>query len=205
MWYLGALVAAVILNFLLPRLIPGNPVDVIVSQLGRGGLSSDAQQRIYADFTREFGLDKPMWQQFITYVVAIFHGDLGKSFANHPTPVNSLIGQALPPAPAASAGLRQPDEPGTPEGPRPARRPCWRGAGRPRPQPRLWRASSPQRAAPEGMRLRARSTRVDPASGAGHTAAGCSSPSRGTGFGVWLPRQPASGSAAPPAASAVVR
>lgn len=95
-WYLGALVVAVILNFLLPRLIPGSPVDVIVSQLGQGGLSSEAQQRIYEDFTRQFGLDKPMWQQFITYVTAIFHGDLGKSFAFYPTPVNSLIGQSLP-------------------------------------------------------------------------------------------------------------
>src|SRR5450759_2054561 len=73
-WYLGALVAAVILNFLLPRLIPGNPVDVIVSQLGRAGPSSEAQQRIYEDYTRQFGLDKPMFQQFIAYVVAIFHG-----------------------------------------------------------------------------------------------------------------------------------
>ncbi len=96
LWYLGALVAAVLLNFLLPRLIPGNPVDVIVSQLGQGGLSSEAQQRIYEDFTREFGLDKPMWQQFVTYVGNIFQGDLGKSFAFYPTPVKSLIGQALP-------------------------------------------------------------------------------------------------------------
>ena len=38
-WYLGALVVAVVLNFLLPRLIPGNPVDVIVSKMGQGGLS----------------------------------------------------------------------------------------------------------------------------------------------------------------------
>ena len=96
LWYLGALVVAVLLNFLLPRLIPGNPVDIIVSQLGRGGLSSEAQQRIYEDFTREFGLDKPMWQQFVTYVGNILHGDLGKSFAFYPTPVKSLIGQALP-------------------------------------------------------------------------------------------------------------
>jgi peptide/nickel transport system permease protein len=96
LWYLGALVVAVLLNFLLPRLIPGNPVDVIVSQLGQGGLSSEAQQRIYQDFTREFGLDKPMWQQFVTYVGNILHGDLGKSFAFYPTPVKSLIGQALP-------------------------------------------------------------------------------------------------------------
>jgi peptide/nickel transport system permease protein len=96
LWYLGALVVAVLLNFLLPRLIPGNPVDVIVSQLGQGGLSSEAQQRIYEDFTREFGLDKPMWQQFVQYVTNILHGDLGKSFAFYPTPVKSLIGQALP-------------------------------------------------------------------------------------------------------------
>ena len=96
LWYLGALVVAVLLNFLLPRLIPGNPVDVIVSQLGQGGLSSESQQRIYEDFTREFGLDKPMWQQFVTYVGNILHGDLGKSFAFYPTPVKSLIGQALP-------------------------------------------------------------------------------------------------------------
>jgi peptide/nickel transport system permease protein len=96
LWYLGALVVAVLLNFLLPRLIPGNPVDIIVSQLGRGGLSSESQQRIYEDFTREFGLNKPMWQQFVTYVGNILHGDLGKSFAFYPTPVKSLIGQALP-------------------------------------------------------------------------------------------------------------
>jgi len=96
LWYLGALVVAVLLNFLLPRLIPGNPVDIIVSQLGRGGLSSEAQQRIYEDFTREFGLDRPMWQQFVQYVTNILHGDLGKSFAFYPTPVKSLIGQALP-------------------------------------------------------------------------------------------------------------
>jgi peptide/nickel transport system permease protein len=96
LWYLGALVVAVLLNFLLPRLIPGNPVDVIVSQLGQGGLSSEAQQRIYEDFTREFGLDKPVWQQFVQYVTNILHGDLGKSFAFYPTPVKSLIGQALP-------------------------------------------------------------------------------------------------------------
>lgn len=96
LWYLGALVVAVLLNFLLPRLIPGNPVDIIVSQLGRGGLSSEAQQRIYEDFTREFGLEKPMWQQFVQYVTNILHGDLGKSFAFYPTPVKSLIGQALP-------------------------------------------------------------------------------------------------------------
>ena len=95
-WYLGALVVAVVLNFLLPRLIPGNPVDVIVSGLGQGGLSSEAQRQIYEQFMKEFGLDQPMWNQFVTYITSIFQGNLGKSFAFYPTPVTDLIAQSLP-------------------------------------------------------------------------------------------------------------
>ncbi len=34
LWYAGALVAALVLNFILPRLVPGNPVDTIVSSTG---------------------------------------------------------------------------------------------------------------------------------------------------------------------------
>lgn len=95
-WYLGALLVAVVLNFLLPRLIPGNPVDVIVSSLGQGGASSEAQQRVYEQFMKEFGLDQPLWNQFVTYLTSILHGNLGKSFAFYPTPVSELIAQSLP-------------------------------------------------------------------------------------------------------------
>jgi peptide/nickel transport system permease protein len=95
-WYLGALLVAVVLNFLLPRLIPGNPVDVIVSQLGRGGLSSEAQAAIYQQFMQQFGLDKPLWDQFWIYVTHAFQGNLGLSFSYYPTPVSDLIGQSLP-------------------------------------------------------------------------------------------------------------
>lgn len=96
-WYLVALVAAVGLNFLLPRLVPGNPVDVIVSNLTRGGtITGEQQQQIYETYVAEFGLDKPLWEQFLTYVGKVFTGDLGTSFANYPASVNDLIGQALP-------------------------------------------------------------------------------------------------------------
>lgn len=96
-WYVGALVVAVILNFLLPRLIPGNPVDVIVSSLGRGGsLTGEQQAQIYQAYMSEFGLDQPMWQQFLTYVGNVLHGNLGESFSYYPTPVGNLIGQSLP-------------------------------------------------------------------------------------------------------------
>jgi peptide/nickel transport system permease protein len=95
-WYLGALVVAVLLNFLLPRLIPGNPVDAIVATLGRGGAEGDQLRKVYEHYTQAFGLDKPLWDQFILYLKNLLHGDLGISFFLYPRPVSSLIGEALP-------------------------------------------------------------------------------------------------------------
>lgn len=97
LWYLGALLVALFLNFFLPRLIPGNPVDSIISQMTRGGSASGEQlQAIHENYMREFGLDKPVWQQFLTYLANLARGDLGTSFAQYPASVNTLIGSALP-------------------------------------------------------------------------------------------------------------
>jgi len=96
-WYVIALFVALLLNFLHPRLIPGNPVDTIVSQMARGGGASGEQMKaIYAHYMQQFGLDKPMWEQFLIYLGHVFRGDLGFSFALWPASVRSLIGQALP-------------------------------------------------------------------------------------------------------------
>ena len=95
-WYLGALVVAVLLNFLLPRLIPGNPIDAIVARLGRGGAEGEQLRRVYDAYLTAFGLDRPLWDQFILYLQNIAKGDLGISFALYPKPVTELIGEALP-------------------------------------------------------------------------------------------------------------
>jgi peptide/nickel transport system permease protein len=94
-WYLLVLIVAVIANWYLPRLIPGNPVDVIISQLGTGATGEQAKH-IYEVYIHEFGLDKPLWQQFLIYVGDLLHGDLGTSFAYPGTPVWTLIAQSLP-------------------------------------------------------------------------------------------------------------
>ncbi|MBO0810921.1 MAG: ABC transporter permease [Microlunatus sp.] len=97
LWYVLALFVALLLNFLLPRLIPGNPVDAIVSQMARGGGASGEQmQAIHRHYMALFGLDKPMWEQFLIYINNLAHGNLGTSFANPSATVRSLIGQALP-------------------------------------------------------------------------------------------------------------
>jgi peptide/nickel transport system permease protein len=97
LWYVAVLVVALLVNFLLPRLIPGNPVDAIIANMTRGGgTSGEAARATYETYMREFGLDKPLWQQFLTYVGNVFRGDLGTSFAQYPASVNGLVGQALP-------------------------------------------------------------------------------------------------------------
>src|SRR3712207_786746 len=96
-WTLIVFFVALVLNFLLPRLIPGNPVDAIVGQLAAGGGTGGEQlQQVHEHFMAEFGLDKPLWQQFIVYVGHVLTGDFGTSFGQYPASVNSLIANALP-------------------------------------------------------------------------------------------------------------
>jgi peptide/nickel transport system permease protein len=95
-WYLAALVVAIILNFVLPRLVPGNPVDAIVAKLSQGGAQSEQLERIHAHYIKEFGLDQSFISQFWTYLTNLFHGDLGTSFALYPAKVRGLIADALP-------------------------------------------------------------------------------------------------------------
>src|SRR5690606_17163803 len=93
----AAFVIALVLNFLLPRLIPGNPVDLIVGQMASGGgVSGEALERIYATYISEFGLDQPLGVQFLTYLSRLAQGDLGASFGRSPSRVQDLIAEALP-------------------------------------------------------------------------------------------------------------
>ena len=96
-WTLVVLFVALLLNFLLPRLIPGNPVDAIVGQIAAGGGTGGEQLRqIHEHFMQEFGLDRPLWEQFLVYLGNVLSGDFGTSFGQYPAPVNRLIAQALP-------------------------------------------------------------------------------------------------------------
>jgi peptide/nickel transport system permease protein len=96
LWTLLTLAIAVVLNWYLPRLIPGNPVDVLVAQAGAGGMSGEQQRIIRAAYVHQFGLDHPIWQQFVIYVGNLFHGNFGQSFSLYPAAVGPVIREALP-------------------------------------------------------------------------------------------------------------
>jgi peptide/nickel transport system permease protein len=97
LWFLAAFALALVLNFILIRLIPGNPVDSLVARISSGGsVSGEQMNKIYEYYIQEFGLNKPMWEQFLVYLGNLTQGNLGVSFRQYPAPVSTLIMQALP-------------------------------------------------------------------------------------------------------------
>lgn len=95
-WYLFAFFLAMSLNFLLPRLIPGNPAASIVAQMAQSGATSESVQKMYRTFITEFGLDEPMHVQYFKYAGQVLRGNLGTSFMMYPKPVSELIWKAVP-------------------------------------------------------------------------------------------------------------
>lgn len=91
LWFVVTLVAAFILNFILPRLMPGDPVAAIVSRLAQGMSNSTGVQAIYEQYTELFGTNKPMIEQFFIYMKNVVRGDFGFSFSQYPRPVSEVI------------------------------------------------------------------------------------------------------------------
>jgi peptide/nickel transport system permease protein len=94
-WFLVTFVFAFILNFTLPRLMPGDPVAAIVSHLAQGMTNTTGVQAIYKQYQELFGTNKPMLVQFFLYVKNAVHGDFGFSFSQYPRTVASVIGSAI--------------------------------------------------------------------------------------------------------------
>ncbi|MCA9962673.1 MAG: ABC transporter permease [Anaerolineales bacterium] len=94
-WFFVTLVAAFILNFILPRLMPGDPVAAIVSRLAQGMSNTTGVQAIYEQYAEQFGTNKPMLEQFFLYMKNIFRGDFGFSFSQYPRTVADVIKSSI--------------------------------------------------------------------------------------------------------------
>jgi peptide/nickel transport system permease protein len=91
MWFVITFVAAFILNFILPRLMPGDPVAGIVAHLAQGQSNVAGVQAIYQQYTELFHTNEPILTQFFYYVSNVFHGDFGFSFSQYPRSVVSVV------------------------------------------------------------------------------------------------------------------
>ena len=65
-------IAVTLLSFLLIRLVPGDPIEV------RAGERGIAPERL-AEMRHAYGLDQPLWKQFVDYERQVVSGDLGTS------------------------------------------------------------------------------------------------------------------------------
>jgi peptide/nickel transport system permease protein len=90
-WFLITLVCAFILNFFLPRLMPGDPVAAIVARLAQGMSNATGVQAIYQQYADTFGTNKPMLEQFVIYIKNVVQGNFGASFSQYPRSVADII------------------------------------------------------------------------------------------------------------------
>ncbi|MEA3377163.1 MAG: ABC transporter permease [Chloroflexota bacterium] len=84
---------AVTLDWMIPRFMPGDPV---ANMLSRAAVNVENAPLMYDYFTRVFGLDLPVWRQYLNFWAALFQGDLGISVYMFPQPVTRVIMRAVP-------------------------------------------------------------------------------------------------------------
>ncbi|MFW6378322.1 MAG: ABC transporter permease [Bacillota bacterium] len=91
-WLLFAILIALLINFILPRLMPGDPAQIIVNRLD--GADSANLEAIRTAFGVE--TDRNIILQFGDYLGNVAQGDLGVSISHYPTPVWNVLRKALP-------------------------------------------------------------------------------------------------------------
>ena len=90
-FYLAAFWVSITLNFLLPRLMPGDPVSRMVARL-QGKIEPDQVEAL----RRSFGLDDaPLWEQYFRYLGQLFRGEMGFSISRFPAPVADVIASQI--------------------------------------------------------------------------------------------------------------
>jgi peptide/nickel transport system permease protein len=88
---------AATLNFFLPRLSGQDPVRTkLLQQAQLGGYVQAGIEDMVKVYEQRFGLDKPLWRQYATYLGDVARLDFNYSIANYPRTVNELIAEAIP-------------------------------------------------------------------------------------------------------------
>src|SRR3954468_17685748 len=81
--------------FIVPRLVPGNPLSAVLLKLSQTGSSTGADELV-AEYKRMFGLDQDLWTQYVRFLRELLRGNLGYSISSFPSRVSDLVRSALP-------------------------------------------------------------------------------------------------------------
>jgi len=93
LFYIITAIAAVTVDFFIPRLMPGNPVEAVLAHM-QGNVTPATIRALEL----QYGLNSPtgLWGQYITFWMNLLHGNLGVSTSYYPSTVTSVIRGALP-------------------------------------------------------------------------------------------------------------
>jgi peptide/nickel transport system permease protein len=95
--FIAVIWAAATLNFFLPRISGQDPVrEKLMQQAAATGSVQTGLEEMVEEYQREFGLDQPLWRQYLTYLSNVARLDFGYSIANYPRTVVSILSYALP-------------------------------------------------------------------------------------------------------------
>ena len=92
--YLLAAWVAITVSFLLPRVVPGNPVAGAVARASESG-NCNSQCVLAIEEQLGYNVHASLWDQYLSYLGGLAHGDLGHSWSEN-APVGSLIVSYLP-------------------------------------------------------------------------------------------------------------
>ena len=88
---------AATLNFFIPRLSGQNPVrERLLEQALVGGYVHAGMNEMVAEYEARFGLDQPLWVQYVRYLGDVSRLDFNYSIANYPRTVAEMMAEALP-------------------------------------------------------------------------------------------------------------
>ncbi len=95
LWFVITFIVAVMLNFFLPRMMPGDPVNAILSKTVAGTSDASVIKEQYEQYKARFGLDKSLPEQFLIFCKNAIRGDFGESFSQYPRTVSNIIASSI--------------------------------------------------------------------------------------------------------------
>lgn len=91
-FFVIAVWAAITINFVLPRMMPGNPAEAMFAKF-QNNLTPQAMTAL----EKQFGFNhQPLWIQYVDYLKGLLTMNWGLSFTYYPTPTTTVIAHSLP-------------------------------------------------------------------------------------------------------------
>jgi peptide/nickel transport system permease protein len=94
MFLLVVFVAATF-NFFIPRLAPGNPIGAITSRMANASTGIENGKEMFDAYRQRFGLDQPLYIQYVKYMWNTVRFDFGQSLSAYPADVMDIIRPAV--------------------------------------------------------------------------------------------------------------